>query len=95
MLVNRYMLRNVITGKVILGTRNELEEKGFDGNTVCDAMHKNYLIYGEWECSLLEKVRKQKKEQKKESNRLSIDEVQKLATEAGMHYGEYVALHNL
>ena len=61
-----------------------------------DAMHKKYLIYGEWECKLYDKIQKNKKmEQKKESKKLSLDEVVQLAREAGMHYGEYVALHNL
>lgn len=97
MLVNRYILESIITGEVIVGTRAELEVKGFDGNQINDAIHRKYLLNQEWVCQVYEKISKpKKKEQKQETGKkLTIDEVQKLAREAGMHYGEYVATHNL
>lgn len=97
MIINRYIMINVRTGETIIGTRAELEAKGFDGDWLSDAAHRKYMINKEWKCSVYDKVQKPKKQEQqvKGKKKLSLDEVQKLALAAGMNYGQYVALHNL
>ena len=95
MLVNKYILENIRTGEKVIGTRAELELKGFDGDWLSDASKRKFLINKEWKCSLCGKVEKPTKQKEKRKKALSIDDVQKLAQEAGMNYGKYVALHNL
>ena len=95
MLVNRYILKSVITGEVIIGTREELGAKGFDGDHVYDAMHRKYLLSQEWDCQLYDKIQKPKKQEKKDNKKLSLDEINRMARAAGMNYGQYVAMHNL
>lgn len=70
MLVNRYKLTSIISGKVIIGTRRELEKMGFVPDYVNTLTYTGYLYAQEWRCA-------------------------RMARDAGMHYGEYVALHNL
>lgn len=96
MIINRYILTNVRTGETIIGTREELELIGYDGEWLSDAAHRKYMINKEWKCSVYDKVQKPKKQDKKaKEKKLSIDDIQKLAMAAGMNYGQYVALHNL
>ena len=97
MVVNRYKLTSNITGEVIIGTSRELEAKGFDGNAVVNALHQHYLVYNEWNCEYYDRVNTKDKSDNKviPKKKLSIDDVQRLASEAGMNYGEYVATHNL
>lgn len=97
MLVNQYKLTSEITGEEITGTRAELEEMGIDPDAVNSAVHCNCLLDQEWKCELLGKIDKPKKEKKKASHRkkLSLDDIARMAREAGMNYGEYVSLHGI
>lgn len=96
MLVNQYRLTSELTGEVITGTRVELERMGIDPDAVNLAVHCNCLLDQEWKCELLGKIpRPPKAKQGKKQHKLSIDDIAKLASEAGMHYGEYVALYRV
>ena len=44
---------------------------------------------------MLGKVERPKKQKGKKKPKFSLDEIELMAREAGMNYGEYVAAHNL
>lgn len=69
---------------------------GIDPDAVNLAIHCNCLLDQEWKCELLGKIpRPPKAKQGKKQHKLSIDDIVKLASEAGMHYEEYVALYRV
>lgn len=44
---------------------------------------------------MIGKIERPKKEDGRKKPKVSIDEITLMAQKAGMHYGEYVAAHNL
>lgn len=97
MMVNRYKLTSIISGKVIIGTRRELEEMGFIPDYVNTLTYTGYLYAQEWRCERMEKIeqKRQVKKPEKKKKKQTLDDIARMARDAGMHYGDYVALHNL
>ena len=95
MLVNQYRMTSVITGEVITGTRSQLIEMGIDADAVKLVSNSKYLLDQEWQCELLGKVERSKKQKGKKKPKLSLDEIALMARREGMNYGEYVVAHNL
>lgn len=95
MLVNQYRMTSVITGEVITGTRSQLMERGIDADAVKLVANSIHLLDQEWKCEMIGKIERPKKEDGRKKPKVSIDEIALMAQKAGMHYGEYVAVHNL
>lgn len=64
MLVNRYKLTSIISGKVIIGTRRELEKMGFVPDYVNTLTYTGYLYAQEWRCERMDKVEQSRKKTK-------------------------------
>lgn len=95
MLVNRYKLTSIISGKVIIGTRRELEKMGFVPDYVNTLTYTGYLYAQEWRCERMDRVEQNRKKTEPKEKKQTLDDIARMAKDAGMHYGDYVALHNL